>query len=525
MSISIKEAIENKNLWFVHSIDSLYQFNGTGQSVPIESLSKYGTESYFDFTEMFIRGNTSVPSKIELHHFINGLVLPFSDNDIWDCYKYVFVAPMKEFIGELYMGKSFDYATLQPHKYSRESFLLVPNDEVDKIKRDFPGLLSNVKGYNYPQLLSDESGNPNRGKECFNALRTLEDNGDYETPRMAVEKLFDELEEKLHVKIWRLKEEDIFEKEKINVPRVINESKPPKRINNNSGKEYDIDKMLIKIGNKETGKPSEGDFRKIIKRINELRSTLKIGNDGSLGKKLKDKINQTTDAIQENCNEFYEIPTQLSLETFRLIKSIKHNLVSYFGDNNKSLFRFSNFHKRIIYNTIDTAAYLLLIYEILNNYKRMYPTTTSFIDLLTRFNSLSVNKTERFIYKLKTSRVVNGRRGLYYFFNNIYERYSKFCIDWDEPAQEDHSINNSAVTEYITRLDELTEEFNTLISTTIPATTIPAMTMPGDTNTTHLSSSIGGRLIKNRNFKSKKFYISQKNKRKSRKHRRTRKHR
>jgi hypothetical protein len=186
-------SIAEKKLWFVRSLD-IYN------PQTVDNLANHSIERYFNL-EHVLNPNMifEIPERLGFNQAINNLVLPFTGTNIWDCRPYVFVAPMSEFVGELYGGTQQDYLTIGAgHTYTEESFLLVPESEVEKIKASFPGLRATVVGYKYPKdaLYGKE------GVSCFNALHELKSlNGTIETSRLAVNKLLKS------VGAWTLPEE------------------------------------------------------------------------------------------------------------------------------------------------------------------------------------------------------------------------------------------------------------------------------------------------------------------------------
>ena len=183
----VLEKIVNKNLWFVHSIDTLDNVN----------LKNEGRELYFNYSDFLDTKNLmSVPSRIEFNHSIGHLVRPFSARDIWDCHKYMFIAPMIEFMGELLGGNIGDYITVGNHKYSSESYLLVPNKELKSIQTNLPELKSTIVGYDYPEeLINNKTKDQKRGIDCSNALKKILRNSNKTPPRQAVNDLFLKLRE------------------------------------------------------------------------------------------------------------------------------------------------------------------------------------------------------------------------------------------------------------------------------------------------------------------------------------------
>ena len=204
--MNLNKAIDDKHLWLVHAVEKLSP-----------SLAIDGVESYDNYDELIDRTKfTKVPRPL-FNHAINTLVLPFSEYNIWDCHKYIFVAPMSEYKNEIYLGNSLDITTIANHKYTNESYLLVPNDEVNDTIRDYkPNLQSKIIGYDFPDVLKNKiiPNFPLTGQQCREGLAKLDSSGyreqkngkPYVAPRKAVQDLLYKISEesKGAINIWQI---------------------------------------------------------------------------------------------------------------------------------------------------------------------------------------------------------------------------------------------------------------------------------------------------------------------------------
>ena len=192
------DAIQNKHLWFVHSINLRN---------PIEEvvgpMKKYGRESYGKENEYKKAYFLRLEPRPIIHHAINYFVTPFLSQYIWDCRPYVFVAPLSEFIGELYVGNDQDFLTFGPHTYSSESFLIVPESERKQIKKEFPGIQSTILGYNYNETLREQERQ--NCQERIGALAPIYPSSvaESETAREAVNNLFALLRQRRGINTWK----------------------------------------------------------------------------------------------------------------------------------------------------------------------------------------------------------------------------------------------------------------------------------------------------------------------------------
>jgi hypothetical protein len=184
-------AIKNKNLWFVRSTE-IYNPATKGH------LVTFSREQYINMPDVLNKKEIfEIPERALFNQSINVLVTPFGIGNVWDCRRYIFVAPMLEFVGELVGGVPQDFLTIGSHIYTSESYLLVPNTDVEKVKRDFPNLKSTIVGYNYPTRIFDLEG-----VRCLDELSIQGGPGET-TPREAVEQLFDRISKEKDVDIWR----------------------------------------------------------------------------------------------------------------------------------------------------------------------------------------------------------------------------------------------------------------------------------------------------------------------------------
>lgn len=280
-SKELYDAIMNKNLWFVRSTE-IYN----------EGLSdnlKNGYECYFDMDRINDRNDIfSIPSKPLFNQSVNLMVLPFTSQNVWDCKKYVFVSPMKEYIGELIGGVHQDYLTMGKHKFSRESYLLVPKNEFDKVTRDFKtngNLQSTIIGYNYnPKLLGE------LGVDCLDQLKSEElirpsipapsespliNIENSKTPREAVNNLFLYLRNVKGINVY-MPSPDYEYKNKTLVPKIRPSSDENDEYSlrlNNVNKSINVDNLLSQYGFPEI---ADGNvFEKMCDTISLLKTQLR----------------------------------------------------------------------------------------------------------------------------------------------------------------------------------------------------------------------------------------------------------
>jgi hypothetical protein len=196
-SPTLYEAIKNKNLWLVRS------FTGFNKDEKNTSMYKNGSDNDGDLDNFLnINKSLNITNKPVLNHSINTLVIPFSQSNNWECGKYILVSPMSEYIGELIGGTQKDYITIGNHKFTSETYFLVPNDELNYIKTNFTKLQAQIIGYDYPNELSNKTQ-----QECMSKVKQIYSAKKFITPRIAVENLLTKISQDLGYDIWRINQE------------------------------------------------------------------------------------------------------------------------------------------------------------------------------------------------------------------------------------------------------------------------------------------------------------------------------
>ena len=354
-------AINNKNLWLVRSTE-IYNPMTMGQ------LAKFSREQYVKMPDILDRKAIfEIPQRALFNQCINLLVLPFTGTDIWDCRKYVFVAPMSEFVGELVGGTHQDFLTVGSHVYTTESYLLVPNDEVEKVHADFPNLKSTIVGYNYPKRLS--------GKEtlsCTMELSRGESNIKEETPRLAVENLFDRISREKGIDIWRFPEQ--YQNSKLRAPK-----QHPTNLGNNEwavrvdkhGAQINVDSLLIKFNPlfKADGFSLEVICNKISSIKNALRKKNVTTNDGLF---LSDIVE-----TQPDCND---LPGRATGWYSIYVMVIASQLKDFKESQLDEIDKYSESAREYLIAIYSKSFNIIFYLEILHAYKKNHPENVEYIN-------------------------------------------------------------------------------------------------------------------------------------------------
>jgi len=354
-------AINNKNLWLVRSTE-IYN------PMTMRELAYFSTEQYVNMHDILDKKAIfEIPQRALFNQSINLLVLPFTSSYIWDCRKYIFVAPMSEFVGELVGGTHQDFLTVGSHQYTAESYLLVPNDEVEKVHADFPNLKSTIVGYNYPKRLT--------GKEtlsCTNELLHGEYNIKEETPRLAVENLFDRISRTKGIDIWRYPQQ--YYNSKLRAPK-----QHPSNSGNNqwsfrvdkNGKSINIDECLIKFN--PLFKADEFSLEKLCGHIQLMKNTLRIKNSTTNnGSFLSDLIETETD-----CDKIpIALDKNYDIHAFKITRHLKE-----FKETQLDIVdKYSPIAKRYLSAIYTKSSNIICYLEVLHAYKKAHPQNLEYIN-------------------------------------------------------------------------------------------------------------------------------------------------
>ena len=476
-SKNLLEAIENKNLWFVHSTEI---YHPTSKY----DLANYSIYSFINLEEVLdVKNILEIPTRPAFNQSINSLVFPFTDQNIWDCRKYIFVAPMAEFIGELYMGTQQDYLTLQPHVYTKESFLLVPLNEVEQVKKDFPELKSTIVGYHYPEALKDLEGGTLEGYKCGSALENINNKKDVvETPRYAVKLLFDDIELKNpKIDIWRVKEELQWPNNNARPPlqastkNVTNFSVRVDKYNN----EYNIDHMLEKFAPLVIA--DNTDLEVLGNRMfNSLNKLFRNINSADQLYFLSDNFMFSRDG----CRKAYGSKGGIrAIQMLKLAYALQDDASKQIDRKEQRYFKYSIEKRTYLHSIVAKVVNVVQYMEIVNHYKQMYANTRDY----RLFNNLEDSgKVTDILRRLTTDNRYQIRTAL----KQVVSRFNATCdygskwreaVDeptgktyywnaktrdtrWNRPSEEEHKKLikdfHDALDLFITKLHFITEKFN-----------------------------------------------------------------
>jgi len=504
-SEKLLKAIENKNLWFVHSTE-IYN------PQTMANLANHSRYSFIKLKDVLNRKNIlEIPTRPALNQSINSLVWPFSLKNIWDCRKYIFVAPMSEFIGELYMGTQQDYLTLQPHVYTKESFLLVPYDEVKQVEQNFPKLKSQIVGYHYPPELKDKTG-----EECYNALKTITNKKDnIETPRYAVELLFDELEKRLGIDIWRVDREYQWPHNQRDWPDARSDFRPSTtteiedaRPKPWSSTAFIEDGYSYRVDKNNTPHNIDDMLDKFEPLIVADATKLEL-----LGKLLNDSLNRIFRNIKsakpiyflsENFinkifnNELYWVdkssefsPTRkccfcynayamnmpegiLALKVLEYADAIGADASKQITRKNKQYFKYNPEKRNYLRSIVDKAYNIVQYMEILNNYKNIYARRTEDFDKITNIFK-NIEKDGGDVTEILRRLTINEEYRILPSLQRVALRFKEACDgppwevikDMPEGSAEELRLHQKLIEPFrkevrffIERLDKITEKFN-----------------------------------------------------------------
>jgi hypothetical protein len=428
-------AINNKNLWFVRSTE-IYN-PGTQKQLAFDSRERYvNMTSVLDRKEIF-----EIPERALFNQSINLLVLPFTGINTWDCRRYIFVAPMSEFVGELVGGTHQDYLTVGSHRYTEESYLLVPNDEVEKIKIDFPNLKSTIVGYNYPKTLLGEEG-----VKCLNKLKDGIDTG-LETPRMAVENLFDKISKEKGINIWRFPKEEQYTEfglqPKIH-PTNSGKNEWSFRVDD-KGKRINIDSLLEQFH--ALFAADQFSLEVLCEKINKIKNDLRRNVTTKSDNFISDYTDYTDEneaksceRIQSNYTRIYAFDITIWLESFETI----------FDDP----YRFSSDAKRYLIAIYDKSSNIVNYLEILHKYKKVHPENIDYINSYV-FGKPN-NKLVDILLSLLNKKEIQPLRKIIVSLSNAI---SGVCLSF-EPTYNTVEIND-LVARFNTKMDQITELLHT----------------------------------------------------------------
>jgi hypothetical protein len=365
--MDLNKAIDAKHLWLVHAVENLHPSLATG------------VESYYNYDELIDRTKVTTFYRPLFNHAINTLVLPFSERNIWDCHKYIFVAPMSEYKNEIYLGNSLDITTIAYHKYTNESYLLVPNDEVDETKRKYkPGLQSQIIGYDFPDVLRNRfmQDLPLYGKQCWDALGQLDSSGygtdthgkPYVAPRKAVKDLLYKISEENEgaINIWQI-QNSIDYTQSGYVPHIFNTSSDFKY-------RYDEKEGLSQYVHRQFN----------IDQLLENEGLWVLYPDSTDIQKLKDEYDKYENMYNENGNNYlYSIKNYQNVhDLYTIMKDIPvfkiHILIKKLWDYKKikqeahNIYKLDDYHARIIDKLITKFKRYLVFNEFLYAYRDKY---------------------------------------------------------------------------------------------------------------------------------------------------------
>ena len=380
-------AIVNKNLWFVHSIDTL----------DIENLINDGRELYFNLSDFLDSRNLLLfPQRIEFNNSIGHFVQPFSIENNWDCRKYIFVAPMIEYIGELLVGNIQDYITVGNHKYSKESYLLVPNNELSDIQKKLPNLESTIIGYDYPEeFWNKETGWHKQGSQCFNELKKLLRSSKKKTPpREAVINLFHELRENKDIDVYTVDEDMQYANSTTYEPIIrasdrdyIDDEQTDLKwgkLRDKSGNLHNINIMLNSLYPIEI--PDSSSFHDLVLLINQIK---KYVTDPK--KLIKAKILSSDDHEIIDPNEWLDaegpekLCSGLSPSNPNPIYKILYKLINYRLDVSSRSDYLSKLSLRLL-NKVEDKIYNLIIFcEIMKMLFTLHPDIIDYGDNLIKY--------------------------------------------------------------------------------------------------------------------------------------------
>lgn len=424
---NLYKAIINKNLWFVRSTEI------ESTDTVIRNLAEESKEEYFSIDDVInLEKITFFPKKPFFNQSINLLVLPFAPEYVWDCRKYIFVAPVSEFIGELIMGTHQDYLTMGSHIYTEESYLLVPNDDVERIRMKYPRLRSTIVGYDYPVALS--------GKEGFDCIQRLKPEIDHTTPRQAVEELFDRIEREKGIEIWRAKNQT--EKPNSIKPIIHGSNSGDNEFSyrvNSAGKRINIDTLLkefrpLRVAD---GNSYEATGDRAYNMIYDMKTPNKY--TGELSKfSLYQYVLRNEDSFSEApVNSFYEYYTSLKIareNEFNLpLNMCKEVVVRY----NQSL-----------YNKLFN---LPIYYDILFNYRLSHPENNDILDkYLDKFSHTNGDLLSPILLSLQS---VEGFQNIILTRNNYIEQYELVFVNLT--GDDDEDIYKAHRTAYLESFDNV----------------------------------------------------------------------
>lgn len=501
-------AIKNRNLWFVRSVSISMDDKS--------SFAKYGKEEYVDMKNVLDYNNIlSIPERPLFNQSINALVIPFTGENVWDCRPYIFVAPMYEYIGELVGGTQQDYLTIGTHTYSKESYLLVPNKDVDMLTKLLkPKLKSTIVGYNFPKHILGHEGNG-----CLSNLKNLSA-GD-ETPRMAVEKLFDAIESEKGYDIWRLKKDLQLEGDS-NVPKV----KPStSEINaysiriNKKGDGINVDKILAAFN-----PLFEADGLSIEKLSKYIHDTLKMIM-------LKPTSTDKTDTSQFLYDYLSTIDPEEEFKGNTCAKLADSNLFTLNGFNMLSDYeqqlstvtptsaKYNDFSINYLTTIYNKSIQLMLLLEVIHMFKIQYITDTVAIQKLNKLIKTKLFDKNKFSSILHN--IYNEEKDAFTTIKTITTIIADICYIYDEVDDDKIKEFDTNIKSFNEILDDAVKKLHTVFSIRKKSLASTSNSRINKSNTSYTHKNNTRKLNKVRNSlrrQSKTPYRARSLRRQSKKH-------
>ena len=464
----LQDAIDNKNLWFVRSTQ-IYN------PLTKDYLANYSREQYYNYADLFdYKKIFDIPEKAGFNQSINFLVIPFTIANNWECRKYIFVAPVSEFQGELWTGNLRDFLTIGPHTYTEESYLLVPQNELEQVKKDFPKLRSQIKGYNYPPQLEGLET-----EKCFE--RVSRGLGDYTTPRQAVNNLLDEIQREKGYEIWRL-DPNV---EAASVTSPPNDAVGKFKLLKPDRSDADVD-GLLKLLNKESTQVSAPDgshleqlTKKLHIAINKIKTNPVNNSDVSTPAKPTPPAEPAPPAkysreqayssfgtakpapppppafisdievfptTKEECDKVF---AARSVDIYYYCKTLNHEI---------SLISVNNNVKKILLSIYDKSINMILYLEILHTFKKLYRHLVK--ELIDEFKHTYTNPSKNVVTVSLVNVVVNeSNAGIIRKIRGVYNLLSNFCIN---NMADPNALPPNLIDRGTTTLQEIKASFETL---------------------------------------------------------------